>query len=224
MDVYQAIAARRDVRNEYSGEVIDEGRLMRVLEAAHRAPSVGNSQPWDFVVVQDPITLGRFADHVAQCRDDFARSLPADRAGTFRPINIEGIRTSGTGIVVTYDPTRGGPHILGRHTIDETGRLSVALAIENLWLAATDEGLGVGWVSFYREPFLRELLEIPEPVTVVAWLCLGPVTELQQVPDLERFGWRTRRPLADAIHREAFRHSDEFSVDPQSLLTTNATS
>ena len=208
MDVFEAILRRRDVRNEFSGERIDEERLVRILDAAHRAPSVGNTQPWDFVVVQDPATLARFAGHVGECREDFARSLPAERKDTFNPIVIEGIESSRTGVVVTYDPTRGGTHILGRHTVDETGHLSVALAIQNLWLAATAEGIGVGWVSFYREPFLRELVGVPDHVHVVAWLCVGPVTALQTVPDLERFGWRERRPLAQAMHRERYADGD----------------
>ncbi|NMD57068.1 MULTISPECIES: 5,6-dimethylbenzimidazole synthase [Tsukamurella] len=208
MDVFEAILRRRDVRNEFSGERIDEERLVRILGAAHSAPSVGNTQPWDFVVVQDPETLERFAGHVGECREDFARSLPPDRKDTFNPIVIEGIESSRTGVVVTYDPTRGGTHILGRHTIDETGRLSVALAIQNLWLAATAEGIGVGWVSFYREPFLRALVDVPEHVHIVAWLCVGPVTALQTVPDLERFGWRERRPLSEAMHRERYPDGD----------------
>ncbi|MGV7636593.1 nitroreductase family protein, partial [Mycobacterium kansasii] len=82
------------------------------------------------------------------------------------------------------------------------------LAIQNLWLAATAEGIGVGWVSFYREPFLRALVGVPEHVHVVAWLCVGPVTALQTVPDLERFGWRERRPLAEAMHRERYPEGD----------------
>ncbi|CAM3722279.1 5,6-dimethylbenzimidazole synthase [Tsukamurella ocularis] len=208
MDVFEAILRRRDVRNEFSGERIDEERLVRILGAAHSAPSVGNTQPWDFVVVQEPATLARFAGHVGECRDDFARSLPPDRKDTFNPIVIEGIESSRTGVVVTYDPTRGGTHILGRHTIDETGRLSVALAIQNLWLAATAEGIGVGWVSFYQEPFLRALVDVPEHVHIVAWLCVGPVTALQTVPDLERFGWRERRPLSEAMHRERYPDGD----------------
>ncbi|WP_019201408.1 5,6-dimethylbenzimidazole synthase [Tsukamurella sp. 1534] len=204
MDVFEAILRRRDVRNEFSGEVLDDERLTRLLRAAHSAPSVGNTQPWDFVVVQDRDTLARFAGHVGRCRDDFAASLPEDRKDTFNPIVIEGIESSGTGVVVTYDPTRGGKNILGRHTVDETGHLSVALAIQNLWLAATSEGVGVGWVSFYHEDFLKALVGVPEHVHVVAWLCVGPVTEFQTVPDLERFGWRDRRPLEDAVHRERF--------------------
>ncbi|TWS21501.1 5,6-dimethylbenzimidazole synthase [Tsukamurella asaccharolytica] len=208
MDVFEAILRRRDVRNEFSGERIDEERLLRILGAAHSAPSVGNTQPWDFVVVQEPETLARFAGHVGECREDFARSLPPDRKDTFNPIVVEGIEASRTGVVVTYDPTRGGAHILGRHTIDETGRLSVALAIQNLWLAATAEGIGVGWVSFYREPFVRALVNVPEHVHVVAWLCVGPVTSLQTVPDLERFGWRERRPLGAAMHWERYPEDD----------------
>lgn len=204
MNVYEAIAARRDVRNEFTGEILTEEQLHRVLAAAHAAPSVGNTQPWDFVVVQDRDLLRRCASHVAERRAAFARSLPADRATTFDPIVVDGVESSGTGVVVTYDRARGGRHILGRHTIDETGRLSVALAIENLWLAATAEGLGVGWVSFYTEPFLKELIGAPDGIEVVAWLCLGPVTELQSVPDLERFGWRERRALGDVVHRESF--------------------
>jgi 5,6-dimethylbenzimidazole synthase len=211
MDVFEAILARRDVRNEFSGERIDDEQLLRLLAAAHRAPSVGNTQPWDFTVVQDPATLAAFADHVGECREDFSRSLPEDRRETFNPIMIEGIESSRTGVVVTYDPTRGGTHILGRHTVDETGHLSVALAIQNLWLAATSEGVGVGWVSFYREPVLRELVGVPEHVHIVAWLCVGPVTQFQTVPDLERFGWRDRRPLSRAVHRERFGNGDVTS-------------
>lgn len=205
IDVYQAIATRRDVRAEYTGELIGEEQLRRVLAAGHAAPSVGNSQPWDFVVVQQPQRLAAFAEHVAGRRKAFAESLPEARKHTFEPIKIEGICESGTGVVVTYNPERGGPHILGRHTIDETGLMSVALAIQNMWLAATAEGLGMGWVSFYEEQFLAEFVGCVAPVRPLAWLCLGPVTHLEQVPDLERFGWRDRRPLDNAIHRERLR-------------------
>ncbi len=204
MSVYAAIQSRRDVRSEFDGTVIDDEVLQRILDAAHRAPSVGNTQPWDFVIVRSPKTLADFDAHVAEKRAAFAESLPADRRTTFDPIRIEGIETSRTGVVVTYDPSRGGRHILGRATVDDTGIFSAVLAIENLWLAAISEGIGVGWVSFYQEDYLTELLEIPAPVRPIAWLCVGPVTEFQQVPDLERFGWRERRPLSAALHYEKF--------------------
>lgn len=204
MSVYTAIRSRRDVRSEFDGDVIEDVVLQRILDAAHRAPSVGNTQPWDFVIVRSPDTLAEFDRHVGQERAAFAQSLPADRRKTFDPIRIEGIETSRTGVVVTYDPDRGGQHILGRATVDDTGIFSAVLAVENLWLAAIAEGIGVGWVSFYREEFLTELLAIPAPVRPVAWLCVGPVSEFQQVPDLERFGWRERRPLSSAMHYEKF--------------------
>ncbi|QDQ98770.1 5,6-dimethylbenzimidazole synthase [Tomitella fengzijianii] len=205
MSVHEAIALRRDVRAEFSGDPIDDATLMRILGSAHRAPSVGNTQPWDFVVVRDPATLDRFAGHVADKRRAFAESLPPERKDTFNPIKIEGIRESRTGVVVTYDGSRGGPNVLGRHTIEDTGLFSAVLAIQNLWLAAVSEGIGVGWVSFYDEDFLADLVAIPAPVRPIAWLCVGPVTGFQQVPDLERFGWRGRRPLEDAVHLERFR-------------------
>ncbi|WP_067900927.1 5,6-dimethylbenzimidazole synthase [Nocardia vaccinii] len=203
-DIYEVIRRRRDVRAEFTGELLDDATLLRILDAAHRAPSVGNSQPWDFIVVRDPATLTRFAAHVADKRIEFGESLPPERARTFEPIKIEGITESGTGIVVTHDDSRGGPHILGRATVPETGLYSTILAIQNMWLAATAEGVGVGWVSFYDAPFLTDLMHLPPGIRPVAWLCVGPVHEFQETPDLERFGWRERRPLSEAVHWERF--------------------
>ena len=201
-ELYRVMAARRDVRAEFTGRPVAEDVLHRVLAAGHRAPSVGNSQPWDFVVIRDPERLEAFAGHVRRCRQDFAAALPPDRAAVFDPIKIEGVRESGTGVVVTYDPTRGGEHVLGRRTVDDTGVFSAVLAIQNMWLAATAEGLGMGWVSFYREDFLAEFVGARAPVRPIAWLCLGPVERLQEVPDLVRHGWRGTRPLHEAIHSE----------------------
>jgi len=203
--LYDVIGRRRDVRAEFTGEPVEPDVLGRVLAAAHAAPSVGHSQPWDFVLVRDRAVRTRFQEHVATERATFAGDLSPDRRETFDRIKVEGVLESGLGIVVTYDRDRGGPQVLGRHAIDDAGLYSTCLAIQNLWLAATAEGLGVGWVSFYREAFLRELLDIPERVRPVAWLCVGPVTRLQDTPDLERHGWRAGRPLADAIHDESWR-------------------
>lgn len=205
LSVYAAIRSRRDVRAEFDGTVVEDETLRRILGAAHQAPSVGNTQPWDFVVVRKPETLRAFAAHVAERRQDFADKLDPERRKTFDPIRIEGIESSGTGVVVTYDPSRGGRHVLGRDTVDDTGLFSAVLAIENLWLAAIAENVGVGWVSFYDEGYLTQMLDIPAPVRPIAWLCVGPVESFQEVPDLERFGWRTRRPLDDAVHFEQYR-------------------
>ena len=200
--LYRVVGARRDVRAEFAGTPVDEAVLRRILAAGHAAPSVGNSMPWDFVVVRDPARLERFARHVAGRRAEFADALPPERARTFERIRIEGVREAGTGIVVTYDPDRGGRHVLGRRTVEDTGLFSVVLAIQNMWLAATAEGLGMGWVSFYEEGFLADMVGARAPVRPVAWLCVGPVTGLQEVPDLVRLGWRDGRPLDDAVHSE----------------------
>lgn len=202
--LYDVIERRRDVRAEFTGDPVPDDVLHRILSAAHRAPSVGMSRPWDFVVVRDPGTRRTFRDHVAGERDTFAASLPPERRATFDRLKIEGIREASLGVVVTHSQQRGGPHVLGRHAIADAGLYSTVLAIQNLWLAATAEGLGVGWVSFYREDFLQSLLGIPDDVRPVAWLCLGTVSHLEAVPDLERHGWRARRPLTDAIHHDSW--------------------
>jgi 5,6-dimethylbenzimidazole synthase len=134
-------------------------------------------------------------------REQFASTLDADRAEVFAAIKIDGVLESSVSVVVTYDPDRGRPAVLGRNSIDDAGLYSVCLAIQNLWLACTAEGWGVGWVSFYREDFLADMVGLPERIRPVAWLCLGPVTHLEDVPDLERHGWRQRRPLEAAVHR-----------------------
>ena len=207
MDVtgfYNVVYRRRDVRNEFTGAPVPTEMLNRVLGAAHTAPSVGLSQPWDFVLVRDVDTRTTFRDHVRTEREIFASQLDEEQASTFARIKVEGVLESSLGVVVTYDPQRGAPAVLGRHAIADAGLYSVCLAIENLWLAATAEGLGVGWVSFYREEFLRELLGIPSQLRPVAWLCLGTVRTLQTIPDLERHGWRHHIPLAQVVHEERF--------------------
>jgi 5,6-dimethylbenzimidazole synthase len=205
MSLYEVVHRRRDTRAEFTGEEIAPDVLRRVLTAAHAAPSVGLSQPWDFVLVRDESIRRAFRDHVQAERSVFSAELDEERAEVFSRIKVEGVMESSLGIVVTYDPDRGSPAVLGRHAIADAGLYSVCLAIQNLWLAATEEGLGVGWVSFYREDVLRRLLDIPARVRPVAWLCVGPVRSLPDTPDLERHGWRTRLPLDDVLHHDRYR-------------------
>ena len=200
--LYETIHRRRDVRAQFPGDPIPTEALERVLGAAHAAPSVGLSQPWDFIVVQDRAIRQAFHDHVQAERSVFAASLEGARAALFRDIKVEGVLDSTLSVVVTYDAERGSPDVLGRHAIADAGLYSVCLAIENLWLAATAEGLGVGWVSFYREDFVAELIGLPRGIRPVAWLCLGPVSHLEPRPDLERYGWRSRMALADVVHHD----------------------
>lgn len=213
--LYEAIHRRRDVRGQFTGQPVPPAVLERMLSAAHAAPSVGLTQPWDFVLVTDLGTRTSFFDHVQQERDAFARSLPSGEAERFAGIKIDGIMEAGLSVVVTYDPARGAPHVLGRHAIADAGIYSVCLAIENFWLAATAEGMGMGWVSFYREEFLARLLGLPEEIRPVAWLCVGPVTHLEAVPDLERHGWRTRLPLTSVLHHQRWGEREPLNYGGQ---------
>jgi 5,6-dimethylbenzimidazole synthase len=199
---YDVIHRRRDVRGQFTGAPVAPDVLGRILGAAHAAPSVGLSQPWDFIVVHDRALREAFQRHVRDERDVFAATLDAEAAERFARIKIDGVLESTLSIVVTYDAERGAPAVLGRHAIADTGLYSVCLAIQNIWLAATAERLGVGWVSFYQEEFVQQLLGIPAGIRPVAWLCLGPVSHLEAVPDLERHGWRQRRPLHAAVHAD----------------------
>jgi 5,6-dimethylbenzimidazole synthase len=201
-DLYSVIHRRRDVRSGFTGDPVADEVVERILSAAHAAPSVGLSQPWDFIVIGDPAVKAEFHRHVMTERVRFAATLSPSRRALFDRIRIEGILDASLSIVVTYDPTRGAPAVLGRHTISDAGLYSVCLAIENIWLAATVEDLGVGWVSFYREEWLRAFLGMPDHVRPVAWLCLGPVRRLEATPDLERHGWRTRSQLTTVVHHD----------------------
>ncbi len=199
---YDVVHRRRDVRAQFTGAEIADGVLERILASAHAAPSVGLSQPWDFVLVRDETTRKTFWDHVQQERQEYAATLEGASAELFSGVRIEGILDATLSVVVTYDPARGAPSVLGRHAIDDAGLYSVCLAIENLWLAAAAEGLGLGWVSFYRESFLAELLGIPRDIRPVAWLCLGPVSDLESAPDLEHHRRRSRLPIEEVVHEE----------------------
>jgi 5,6-dimethylbenzimidazole synthase len=202
--LYEVIHRRRDVRAQFTGAPLDPAALERMLAAAHAAPSVGLTQPWDFILVTDPALRRAFHAHVQEERAAFAGTLAGEEAARFAGIKIDGVLEASLSLVVTYDPARGAPAVLGRHAIADAGLYSVCLAIENLWLASTAEGMGMGWVSFYREAFVRQLLAIPEGIRPVAWLCLGPVTHLEAVPDLERHGWRDRTPLSGVLHYETW--------------------
>ena len=129
MQLYDAIARRRDTRAEFTGEPVADDVLERVLRAAHAAPSVGMSQPWDFVLVRDPARLQAFRAHVAEEREVFASGLGSERAETFSRIKVEGIVESGLGVVVGHDPSRAGEQVLGRHAIADTSLYSVCLAV-----------------------------------------------------------------------------------------------
>jgi 5,6-dimethylbenzimidazole synthase len=197
---YDVIYRRRSAAAHFTGEPVMDDVLMRILAAAHAAPSVGFTQPWDFILVRENAPRRAFWEHVQEERSAYARTLMKEQAESFAAIKVEAILESPLSIVVTYDPLRGGPHVFGRATIDDAGLYSVCMAIENLWLAATAEDIGVNIVTFFRESFVRDLLKLPDSIRPVSWLCIGPVEHFEDGPDLQRHGWRRKRPLEAAIH------------------------
>ncbi|QHC22120.1 nicotinate-nucleotide--dimethylbenzimidazole phosphoribosyltransferase [Streptomyces sp. GS7] len=216
--VHRVIRERRDIRNGFRGDPIPNEVLLRVLEAAHTAPSVGHSQPWDFVVIRSDDTREKMHQLAMRQRDAYAKSLPKARAKQFRELKIEAILETPVNIVVTADPTRGGRHTLGRHTQPQMAPYSSALAVENLWLAARAEGLGVGWVSFFDEREMVRELGLPEHLEVVAYLCVGYVDEFPDEPELLQAGWSKRRPLSWVVHEETYGRRALPGEDPHDLL------
>jgi nicotinate-nucleotide--dimethylbenzimidazole phosphoribosyltransferase len=202
--VYRVIAERRDVRRGFRPEPVPADVLSRVLAAAHQAPSVGLSQPWDFIVITERARRERIAALAGRHRDDFAAALPAARARAFDQLKIESILDTPVNVVVTCDRTRGGRHTLGRATQPRTADFSSVLAVSNLWLAARAEGLGVGWVSFFDAGELAAELGLPAHLDVVAYLCVGYVDEFGPEPELALSGWARRRPVSWAVHAEEF--------------------
>jgi nicotinate-nucleotide--dimethylbenzimidazole phosphoribosyltransferase len=201
--VHRVIAERRDIRRFRADDVAPE-ILERVLSAAHRAPSVGLMQPWRMIIVRDPGTRMQVR-RLAQ-RERLRQADTFDeRARHFLDQKIEGIVEAPLGIVVCCDPGDPEATVLGRGTIPETDVYSTACAIENLWLAARAEGLGVGWVSFYRPADLRALLDIPDRVVPMAYLCVGWPDERPERPGLESSGWASRMPLAEVVMTERWR-------------------
>ncbi len=200
--VHRVIAERRDVRRGFLDKPVDDEVLTRVLEAAHRAPSVGLSQPWDFLLIKDIATRRKVHDLAAAQRDAFAASLPADRRSAFDGLKIEAILDTPLNIAVTCDPARGGRHVLGRHADPRTVWFSAAIAVQNLWLAARAEGLGVGWVSFFDPAEVGAVLGLPAHVELLGYLCVGHVSDFAAAPELVRSGWAARRPLSWAVHQE----------------------
>ena len=201
--VYKAIAERRDIRHFRSDPVPDQV-LRRVLWAAHHAGSVGFMQPWDFVVVRDLDRRRLLQESAEKQRLAAAAAMGADgeRAARFMRLKVEGIVACPIVIVVTVDPTRGGDHVLGRYSDLETDAYSAACAIQNLWLAARTEGLGVGWVSFFHPGEVQHALGIPPHVRPMALLCMGWPDAFPARPLLEAVGWEVRRHLKDLIHME----------------------
>ncbi|MCW2598444.1 MAG: cob(II)yrinic acid a,c-diamide reductase [Frankiales bacterium] len=196
--LYDVVSARRDVRRYRPDAVADE-LLTRVLTAGHQAPSVGHSQPWRFVVVRDPALREQAAWMADQERLAQAAQLEPEAARQLLDLQLEGIREAPLGVVVCCDRRVAPAGVLGRATFPDADLWSCACAIQNLWLAARAEGLGLGWVTLFEPAGLAALLGLPEGVVTLGWLCLGWPDERPPAPGLERAGWSKRQPLSEVV-------------------------
>lgn len=198
--LYRAIRERRDVRSQFLPNPIPPDVLVRLLKAAHHAPSVGFMQPWDFIVIDDLETRQKVRAIFEQENSKAAAHHNGDKGALYRGLKLEGILDSPMNLCITCNRSRGGPNVLGRNSIIDTDLFSVCLAVQNLWLAARAEGIGAGWVSILDQDKLARTLKLPADVYPVAYLCLGYVSEFLSQPELEAAGWRSRLPLHELVH------------------------
>ncbi len=212
--LYAVVGARRDIRR-YRPDPLDPALVHRVLAAAHQAPSVGHSQPWRFVLVADPATRDRAARMADEQRLRQARQMEPESARRLLDLQLEGIREAPLGVVVTCDRRTPAGGVLGRATFPDADLWSCACAIQNLWLAARAEGLGVGWVTLFDPAELEALVGVPEGVVTLGWLCLGWPDERPPAPGLERAGWSRRQPVEQVVLHERWQ---EVSPAPVSHL------
>lgn len=197
--VYKTIYGRRDVRSFFKPDSISPEILARILKAAHHAGSVGYMQPWNFIVVDDPAVKEKVRAAFERERKEAALLFEPEKREKYLSYKLEGILEAPVNLVVTSDPTRFGPQVIGRHSVPETDVYSTCCAIQNLWLAARAENVGVGWVSIVKREDLYEIFKIPHHITIVAYLCLGTVTHFPERPDLERLGWGKRISLEELV-------------------------
>jgi 5,6-dimethylbenzimidazole synthase len=201
---YKIILSRRDVRRNFIRKKISNRVLLRILTAAHHAPSVGYSQPWNFILIRDRNSRLNIKESFSKERLKSIELLAKDkeRKRKYLDLKLEGILESNLNICVTYDRKRFGPYVIGRMTIKEAGVYSVCCAIQNLWLAARAENIGVGWVSIINNKDLKRILKLPCTVKPIAYLCLGYVKKFEGEPDLQSQNWLSRLDLEKVINYE----------------------
>ena len=206
--LYKAIFSRRDVRGQFTPDPVDDATLTRILTAAHHAPSVGFMQPWNFILVRDPAVKARVHADFLQANAEAAALFEGERQALYARLKLEGIREAPVNLCITCDRERAGPVVLGRTHIPAMDLYSCVCAVQNLWLAARAEGLGVGWVSILHEDRLRAALGIPERIVPIAYLCLGHVSRFHDRPELETAGWRRRLPLEELVFHDRWGRRD----------------
>ena len=202
--VYRAIETRRDVRDQFLPTPLPDELVTRLLAAAHSAPSVGFMQPWNFIVVRDEDKRQKVFEAFQRANEEAALMFDAASRDTYRTLKLEGIRKAPVSVCITCDPTRAGKVVLGRTHNPRMDAFSTVCAVQNLWLAARAEGVGVGWVSIFHDRDVRAVFGIPDHIEIIAWLCLGYVDQLYAEPELAIKGWRQRLPLDELVFADAW--------------------
>jgi 5,6-dimethylbenzimidazole synthase len=207
--VYRAIYERRDIRSHFLPDPIPPAVLGRVLDAAHHSPSVGFMQPWDFVIIEDVAVRQAVHACFLEANRRAAELYSGERRALYGSLKLEGIREAPLNLCITCDRSREKGAGVGRQTDPATDLYSTVCAVQNLWLAARAESLGVGWVSILDFDRLRSILAIPPHVAPVAYLCIGYVSEFPAAPELETAGWETRETLERLIHFDTWDGRDQ---------------
>lgn len=197
--LYDIIFNRRDVRGEFKSDPIDDDVLARLLIAAHHAPSVGFMQPWNFLLINKDEVRKSVYDLFIKANEEAADLFDGEKKNLYQTLKLEGLLTAPLHLCITCDRNRAGPVVLGRTHMSDMDLYSTVCAVQNLWLAARAENIGVGWVSIFHETELKQLLGIPDDIHIIAYLTIGHVTNFHQEPDLSRKGWRKRLNLNDLV-------------------------
>jgi 5,6-dimethylbenzimidazole synthase len=204
--VYRAIRERRDVRRGFLPKPLPEITLMRLLEAAQCYPSVGLMQPARFLVIRDPSIRTAICDIFQLANEAAASIYEGEQRKLYGELKLQGLLEAPQHLCVVCDERTRQGHGLGRQSMPKTSIYSVVCAIQNLWLAARAEGIGMGWISIIDPEAVKRLLHIPQGVELVAYLCIGYVDTFAERPDLEQFGWERRRALVSALYSDYFDH------------------
>ena len=201
---YETLFNRRDVRGEFRRDPIPDEVLARLLIAAHHAPSVGLSQPWNFIVAKTDETKKRVYDAFCEANAEATDLFDGERKQQYQRLRLQGILDAPVNLCVTCDRARGGEVVLGRTHQRDMDLYSTVCAVQNLWLAARAEGLGMGWVSIIKPEALTDIFKLPDSVVPVAYLCLGYVDYFRARPELEEKGWEKRAALRDMVFSECW--------------------
>jgi 5,6-dimethylbenzimidazole synthase len=208
-NLYQVIFSRRDVRSQFLPDAVPDEVLSRLLYAAHHAPSVGYMQPWNFLVIKSDEVKQRMCAAFTEANDEAKAMFEGERRELYSSLKLAGILESPVNICITCDRNRTGQTVLGRTHQSDMDLYSTVCAVQNFWLAARAENIGVGWVSIVKQEQLRETLGIPEDIIPIAYLCVGYVSEFSDQPDLEKAGWSERLPLNDLVYYDQWGQQGE---------------